>query len=399
MANHAPSGPAKAREILVVGAGIVGTTVAHRLAEQGVNVTVLDRDAGEPRGSTGFAPGLVGLYNDEPILTALARESAAFYDGAGSGFHRSGGLELATSASGAADVARRVEAARAAGLRAQFLAGDDARSALPAFVDPDTVVAAGHFPDDATANVPLLLRSLRTRALDLGARYLPGHDVVGIHADGPRTIASTSSGETFAADDVVLSCGVWGPSLAALTGLDLPLFPVAHPYVYDAPDPSWEAGPFVRWPEHHVYARIHDDRLGLGSYDHRPVPIGQDQLAGGAGLEWSTGLDPMIDSAQRLLRHEARFSPARRINGVFAMTPDNLPFLGRHPDADHVWIAQALWVTHAAGAAAALAEALLEGTELPGELAVNRFDGRNPESLRDNAMRLYRDIYANDSSA
>lgn len=71
-----------------MGAGIVGISLAHALAERGADVTVLDRDPHEPKGSTAFAPGFVGLYNDVPILTELARDSAAVYDTAPRGFRR-----------------------------------------------------------------------------------------------------------------------------------------------------------------------------------------------------------------------------------------------------------------------------------------------------------------------
>lgn len=47
-----------------------------------------------------------------------------------------------------------------------------------------------------------------------------------------RVTVTTASGDTFTADDVILATGVWGPSLTASTGRSLPLFPVAHPYVY-----------------------------------------------------------------------------------------------------------------------------------------------------------------------
>lgn len=112
------------RTAVVIGAGIVGTSLARDLAARGVEVTVLDRDAEESRGSTRFAPGFVGLYNDSSILTELARTSAEVYDEVGRGFRQSGGLEIATSDPGVAEVERRVRAAQAAGLRAELLERD-----------------------------------------------------------------------------------------------------------------------------------------------------------------------------------------------------------------------------------------------------------------------------------
>ncbi|GII90395.1 NAD(P)/FAD-dependent oxidoreductase [Sinosporangium siamense] len=386
------------REVVVIGAGIVGVSLARELAGlAGIRVTVLERDPGEPRGSTTYAPGFVGLYNDAPILTELARASANVYEKADTGFTRAGGLELATSAAGAAEVERRAEAARAAGLPAALLAPGELPGPVTGFVDTEQVVAAAHYPDDGAAVPPLLTAVLRAEAAALGARFVSGQAVTGIERGSGTTYVTTDSGERFAADDVVLTGGVWGPSLAGLTGLDLPLFPVAHPYAYSAAGARLSAGPFVRWPEHHVYARVHDDRLGIGSYDHPPVLVGQATLAEGASLAWAEDFAPVITSAQRLLRADARFEPEQLVNGVFAMTPDNLPFLGPHPTLPGVWIAQAIWVTHAAGAASRLAGALAHDAAPPPELAVDRFDAHHHDDLRTAALRLYRDIYANDA--
>lgn len=66
-----------------------------------------------------------------------------------------------------------------------------------------------------------------------------------------------------------------------------------------------------------------------------------------------------------------------------------------------VWTAQALWVTHAAGAARALRRAMADGEPLPAEVAVDRFgpfDDTSRDELRSAALRLYRDIYANETA-
>lgn len=385
------------RRIIIVGAGIVGISIAHALTRASdVEVTVLERDDREPRGSTTYAPGFVGLYNEVPILTALAQESAAIYDTVAPEFTRTGGLELATSDSGAAKLHHRFEGARAVDINAELLAPSDLPDTVTSFVDESQVVAAARFPSDGSADVVALSNRLREAAIDRGARFLYRQEVTDVDAHGAGVAVHTATGDIFHGEAVVYSVGIWGPSLAHLLHLDLPLFPVAHPYVYSAPATSTRPGPFVRWPEHHVYSRIHGDRLGIGTYEHRPVSVEQRQLQSGARLGWPGSFTPAIESAQRLLQPEVRFIPDRRVNGVFSMTPDNLPLMGRHPEMPNVWIAQALWVTHAAGAADLLANALRTDIELPVELSVDRFHGSQGAELRDRALRLYRDIYSND---
>ncbi|WP_344292271.1 FAD-dependent oxidoreductase, partial [Streptomyces synnematoformans] len=126
------------RRIVIVGAGIVGSSLARALAgRDGCEVTVLDRSpAGRLYGSTGHAPGYVGVLGESPVLTDLARATVRIYrdltdddasgaappDG-GAGFEETGCLEVATSP--AAYGTLRGRAARAGA------AGDAPRAARP----------------------------------------------------------------------------------------------------------------------------------------------------------------------------------------------------------------------------------------------------------------------------
>src|SRR5699024_8169760 len=141
--------------------------------------------------------------------------------------------------------------------------------------------------------------------------------------------------ERLIGDDVVIACGIWGPGVAASAGQSLPLVPVGHPYVYGPAQGSSTTGSsFVRWPEHHVYARDHGDRLGLGTYDHAPLPVNSAMLGTEAEQPWPAELlDPAIRRAIELLPTDHRFAPSERLNGVFAMTADNQPLLGPLGDA------------------------------------------------------------------
>lgn len=204
--------------------------------------------------------------------------------------------------------------------------------------------------------------------------------------------------ERLTADDAVVAAGIWGSEVAALAGQSLCLVPVAHPYVYgEAHAPRTPRSPFVRWPDQHVYARDHGNRLGLGTYDHVPLPVDLDALGGRAEQTWpAERFDPAVGRALALLPAEHRFDPAERLNGVFAMTPDNLPLLGASDEVEGLWFAEALWVTQATGAARALAETMLGKPTMQGldALRPDRFAGQRADRLTASALRLYRDIYA-----
>jgi glycine/D-amino acid oxidase-like deaminating enzyme len=86
----------------------------------------------------------------------------------------------------------------------------------------------------------------------------------------------------------------------------------------------------------------------------------------------------------------------RRLNGVFALTPDELPFVGPAPGVPGLWCAEASWVTHAGGVGRQLANMPLGTGDLlvePERLAPGRFDEWSDERIRDTALTHYRGIY------
>lgn len=392
------------RRILIVGAGIVGSALAAGLAEVGqVSVTVLEAGpADQLLGSTGHAPGFVGLLNEAPVLTDLAVASVRRYEqcsrGAVPGFERVGGLEVALTEAGLDELHRRAALAGPAGLAARPLDAAQTVAQAPELIAPRGCVGGVLYPEDGTARADVITAALRDRAARAGAHFVYQTAVTALDIQDGRIHGARTGTARFDANDVVLACGIWGPVIAAPAGLDLPLVPVEHPYVYGPVRERAGRTPFVRWPERHVYARDHGERIGVGSYDHAPLPVDPADLGSGAQRPFRSDVfDPVIDRALELLPASARFVPEHRLNGVFAMTPDNLPLLGPVADVPGLWVAAAIWVTHAAGAADALA-AMMTGQD-PGvtelrALHPQRFRGEPRGELRERALRRYRDIYA-----
>lgn len=397
------------RRVVVVGAGVAGSAVAAELgAVDGVEVVVVERGpAGRLIGSTGHAPGFMGLLGEAAVLTRLAERSAQVYEGlrchGEPGFDRVGGLEVAQSPAAWDQLERRAGLAAEAGLPAQLLGPRETVELAPELVDLNGCVGGLLFPRDGTARARVITVALQQRARSSGVRFVHDTAVQGISTSGRAALAVRAGGEDLHADDVVLACGIWGQQVAALAGVHLPLVPVAHPYVHGPlRRAAARSSPFVRWPEHHVYARDHGDRLGLGSYDHAPVPVPIEQLRQGAELPWPAAFEDVVRQALRLLPQPHRFAVETRLNGVFAMTADNQPLLGPVAQVPGLWVAQALWVTHAAGAAQSLVRAmggqepLVDGLDA---LRPERFHGRPNQQLHEQSLRLYRDIYATASTA
>jgi glycine/D-amino acid oxidase-like deaminating enzyme len=88
----------------------------------------------------------------------------------------------------------------------------------------------------------------------------------------------TDRGE-FAADVVVCCAGIWGPRVAAMAGMPLPLTPLAHQYAWTTPVAELERidtgvpRPILRHQDADLYYRERGDQVGIGYYGHRPMPV------------------------------------------------------------------------------------------------------------------------------
>ncbi|GDY51291.1 hypothetical protein SVIO_019140 [Streptomyces violaceusniger] len=120
------------------------------------------------------------------------------------------------------------------------------------------------------------------RATSHGARFLDRHTVTAIEREGGRVTAVVTDRGTFPADIVVSAAGFWGPLIGAMAGVPVPLQPLAHQYAKTGPlpelagvnDPRTEASkPILRFQDRDLYYREHTDRIGIGSYAHRPIPV------------------------------------------------------------------------------------------------------------------------------
>lgn len=413
------------KRIFIVGGGIVGAALAFYLskANNDRHIILLDRSLKKSLGSTGHAPGFVGQLNESAVLTRLARDTVAEYLTVPGGFNTVGGLELASTEPGVQTLQSRCEKAHAAGLSAEMISAEDAAVLAPDFIDPETVRTGLYFPSDGTANAQAITSYFTQQARDRGVDFLEADAAEFARKDGEIEAIRTADGDIkLTGSTVILATGIWTSSLTGgpnqdkevpITKFPVPIIPVAHPYTFTPPRPArtGQPYPFVRWPEHHVYARDHGDHDGLGSYDHAPLELKPDHSAIGT---WPSSFDKVLSEATSHLKNGADFLVQGRqedsdpfeekkpFNGIFSVTPDNLPLAGKVSDVDNLWLCAAIWVTTAAGTAKLIAREVLRGgqddiSESDGEvlkaLDPARFQGVEDEVLTAQALERYNNIY------
>lgn len=368
--------------VVIVGGGIVGAALANFLSERKtLQVVLIDRSISSLNGSTSHAPGLVGQLNKDLHLTRLAKASVKEYHKILDGFDSVGGLEIATSSAEVETLQDRLKIANKAGLRAKIITAEEAVALAPDFVRRDIAQAALHFLDDGIAKADTITTAYRDRATANGAMILNAA-VKRIIFDPKKSIHGVETDQgPIISPRVVLATGIWTASFLKQI-INLPIIPVAHPYLYGGSPLKSRSCPFVRYPSAKLYIRNDDHFVGMGSYDHQPLPV--DSPSSSALEPWpqTSHFDDSLHRARSLFPDPSILDGGRRINGIFALTPDNLPLAGPVRTCPGLWVVAAVWVTHAAGTARVVAEMLARELELTGGPGASQ--GRN-ENENENA--------------
>ncbi|KPM34083.1 Dimethylglycine oxidase, partial [Neonectria ditissima] len=375
--------------LVIIGAGIVGTNLADELVSRGwTNITVVDQGPLDmPGGSTSHAPGLVFQTSPSKTMTAFAQYTVAKLlalesDGQAC-FNQVGGLEVATTPARLEELKRKHGWASSWGVEARLVSVDECVEMYP-LLNKELVLGGLHIPSDGLALAARAVQLLMARTRKAGVRYLGKTLVTGIEqADGRVTGVTTQHG-TIAADIIVSCAGFWGVEVGAMAGVAIPLQAMAHQYAKTAaipgrpgptgphPGPNAAALPILRHQDQDLYYREHGDRFGIGYYGHRPMPVVAADLGPTpeqvsehrmpSRLQFTPeDFAPAWELSQQLLPVLRETTVADGFNGIFSFTPDGGPLVGQAPNLDGFYVAEAVWVTHSAGVARAVAELLTTG--------------------------------------
>jgi dimethylglycine oxidase len=395
--------------LVIIGAGIVGCSAAYHLAGKGWrDIVVLEQGPlFETGGSTSHAPGLVFQTNPSRAMTELAKRTVALYTRLGGGdapcFYPAGSMEVATTPARLAELRRRRGFGKSWGLDGGLLTPAEARARLP-LLDESKILGAYHVPSDGIAKAVLACERMARAIEPRGVTFLGHTPAVAIDVQRGRVRGVSTPHGRIAAEAVLLCAGIWGPRAGRLAGVTLPLLPMQHLYVRTAPLPELAgetreaAHPILRHQDRSMYFRQHADSYGFGSYRHEPLPVDPDAVPSPAILPFTPEhFEDAQAAAGELLPALRRAALPYRINGLFSFTADGFPLLGESAAVRGLWVAEAVWITHAGGVGQAVAEWIADGD--PGldlhECDLNRFPPHalTPAYVRARAVQQYREVY------
>lgn len=216
-------------DVVVVGGGLVGCSIALRLSDRGLRVTVLERSVPGAEASS-VAAGILAPCIEaehEPELRSLGIRSRELHatwaarlldeHAIDVGFRRSGVIAVATSDEDAVALGDRAAFLAASGIRAATLDAASVRAREPALAAD--VRGALELPDEAQVEPPALFRAIALAAEARGVRFVSGKPVRRILVEGDRVVGVDVDGSTLAAGSVVVAAGAW---TSLVPGLPLP---------------------------------------------------------------------------------------------------------------------------------------------------------------------------------
>jgi glycine cleavage system aminomethyltransferase T/glycine/D-amino acid oxidase-like deaminating enzyme len=381
-ARPGDGGPARQARAVIIGAGIVGNSVAYHLARLGWRDLILV-DKGpmpNPGGSTGHASNFIYPIDYSKMMMELTADSTAQYKELGVHIE-SGGFEVARTPARLEEFRRRASVAKAWGIPAEIVTPARVAELVP-YLDPAVISAGLHFP---TVGVVDSLRAgtlMRERAQEMGALEVRAStEVLAIETgscDRPRVEAVRTSSGDIETSIVVICCGVWSPRIAAMAGAHIPLTPMVHQMISVGPIPLFAGTvgeityPIIRDVDTNMYERQHGGDIEVGSYAHRPIAVSPDEIPSNEEASLSPtelpftqdDFDPQLAEALELmpdLLGDESVGVRYAINGLISVTPDGHPVLGESPEVRGLWSAAASWIKEGPGIGRAVAETIVDG--------------------------------------
>ncbi|MEA2787430.1 MAG: hypothetical protein QOF71_3534 [Candidatus Eremiobacteraeota bacterium] len=355
-------------QVVVVGGGVIGASVAYYLAARGVrDVVVLDAADAPGAGSTGRATGGFRVQFATPIevrLSLLARAKLRRFTedtGGDCGYDPAGYLWLASDDAELASLRAALLVQRANGVDDAYEVDRYAIAQLNPALRRDGIVGGTYCPSDGFIRPFAILSGYRRAAERNGVRFVWNARVVGIErAPDGRIVAVRTERDMVSAGAVVNAAGAWAAGVARLAGADLPVMPLRRQVAVTVPTQMLPGQmPMTIFARDGFHLRVRDGRVLL------LLP------AAGANDPFDVSVDPAwVEVVTRIARErvprlrDVEIDRAACWAGLYEMSPDGHAIVGRAPSVPNLYYATGAsghGVMHAPALGALVAEIIVDG--------------------------------------
>lgn len=341
--------PTRAR-VVIVGGGVIGSSVAYHLTKIGwSDVVVLERHQ-LTSGTTWHAAGLVvsgGMTTE--TLAWMAKYSRDLFEvleeetGLSTGFRPVGYLQTASRPERAHKLRREADFMRLMGIEREEVSPQEVADIWPQ-LDASEVIAGFYTANEGRADPVNVAMSLAKGARLLGAKVFEGVTVTGItRVEGRVTGVVTDQGD-IEAEYVVNCAGMWAKQLGALAGVSVPLQAIEHAYLISEPfDGVSRDLPILEDPDRYAYYREETGGLLVGLFEPVSAPwsldgVPSDFSFGEIPSNWDR-LAPFLEVAMEIIPVLENVGVRKLFTGPESFTPDNGFLIGEAPELANFFVA------------------------------------------------------------
>lgn len=369
-------------QVVIIGGGVVGCSVAYHLTKLGWTDVVLLERKQLTSGTTWHAAGLIGQLRASSNMTKLARYSAELYmgleaeTGVATGMRQVGSVSVALTDERLEELYRNAAMARAFGVPVEELSPSEVKARYE-HINIDNVTGGVWLPTDGQADPANIALAMAKGARQQGAVVAERTKVTCVTRDGRRITGVTWQNETgdqgdIACDMVVNCAGMWGHEVGRMLNTNVPLQACEHFYIVSEPIAGLTQMPVLRVPDECAYYKEDAGKMMLGAFEPVSKPWGPipdnfefDQLP-----EDFDHFEPILEAAVSRMPMLGSAGIHTFFNGPESFTPDDAYHLGVAPEMDNVWVAagfNSIGIQSAGGAGMALAQ-WMENGEKPFDL-------------------------------
>lgn len=367
-------------EIVIVGGGIAGVSVAYHLAKLGRKDVLLLEQGSLTCGTTWHAAGLVGQMRPNRSMTRMSQYGIGLYasleaeTGLATGWKQCGSVNVARTPERWIVFQRQAAMARSFGIEVELITPREAAEKWP-LLRADDLQGALWFPQDGKANPADLTQSLAKGARDLGVKIVQGVKVSGV-ALRNESISGIETSEGPISCNILVNCtGQWARQFGAMAGVNVPLHSAEHFYIVteriEGVQPTL---PVMRDPDGCIYFKEEVGGLLMGGFEPKAKPWGMDGIP--EKFEFQL-LPEDWDQFEVLMSNAVHRVPALEkagvkmlLNGPESFTPDGNFILGEAPEVRNYFVAagfNSAGIANGGGAGKLLAEWIVGG-EAPMDL-------------------------------
>lgn len=336
-------------QVLVIGGGIVGCSVAYHLTRRGItDVTIIEQGA-LTGGTTWHAAGLVSQLKSSHSLTRLATYSARLFEeledetGQATGWRTPGSISVAADEERWEEILRGATMATTVDVETEVIDLDRAKELWP-LLNTDDLVGALYIPHDGVTSPVDTTMALVKGARARGARVVEGVAVTRLVGKNGKVVGVETEQGYIEAETVVLAGGIWTRHLAATIGVNVPLQACEHFYIVTEPLDGVEPGmPTLRDPGGYTYFKEETGKIMAGFFEPRGKVwklegIPRDFSFGTLPEDWEH-VGPIFERAVHRVPALGECGLQLFFNGPEAFTPDGVYYLGEAPEVDGCFVA------------------------------------------------------------